>query len=422
MSQNRNPLPKADRNSELQARSIAKFQEALPVNLFVFRDERVNDAGVDGSLEIKIDGDYTNMRAQVQLKSREVKNARQDGVVTLPIETSNFNYLLNGSIGLYVLYVEETDELFYAWATDENRRRIEMNSDWREKDTISIPLQALNQQALNNIHDRIRREISLRREILETLAHAPSNDTVSVSINSKTLESENSIDVEKRLKASGITLVAAGYADIILEKLNLISQSAAREPRFHLIKAYANYSTGRYQLALGEATQAIISNTLQDEDKKFAERLHTACQLNLGVITDEQYFQELEAKAAEDELLRSEIRLQKLINEFRSQPEKNGDILEEISFIKNEIINSNNATNSLKLGARVKYIEAIGFDSIRGIFLEILKSSARRINPLRVSAEEQLLDYKLAFKQFEEWDNETNELIQDSISVGHPIL
>lgn len=422
MSQHRNPLPKADRNSELQARSIAKFQEALPVSLFVFRDERVDDAGVDGSLEIKIDGFYTNMRVQVQLKSREVKEARRDGVVTLPIETSNFNYLLNGSIGLYVLYVEETTELFYAWAIDENRRRIEINSDWREQETITIPLQELNQQALNNIHDRIRRESGLRREILEVLAHAPSNDTVSVSIDSKTLESDNSIKVEKTLRDSGMTLVAAGYANIVLEKFNLISQSSAREPRFKLINAYANYSTGRYQLALGAATEALISDTLQDDDKKFADRLHAACQLNLGVITDEQYVRELEVKAAEDNLLKAEIRLQKLINEFRSQPDRNEEVLNEIIALKNEIITCDKAPNSLKLTSRIKYLEAIGFDSIRGIFLEILKVSARRINPLMVSVEEQLLDYKLAFEQLVKWDKESNEIIQESISVGNPIF
>jgi hypothetical protein len=164
MTDNRNPLPQAVRSSQLQRQSIARFQSVLPVNLFVFRDERVDDAGVDCSLEILIDNQFTNMRTQVQLKSREKRNARQDGIVTLTVETSNFNYLLNGSSGLYVLYIEETNELLYAWATDENQRRIEVNSDWRNQETISIPLQELNEQALRDVYDRIRREAELRRE------------------------------------------------------------------------------------------------------------------------------------------------------------------------------------------------------------------------------------------------------------------
>lgn len=422
MADNHSPLPKADRNSELQARSIAKFQEVLPVNLFVFRDERVDDAGVDGSLEIKIDGYYTNMRAQVQLKSREVKNARQDGVVTLPIETSNFNYLLNGPIGLYVLYIEETHELFYVWATDENRRRFEMNSDWKSQETISIPLQPLNEQALIDIHNRICREAELRREILEALAHSSSDDSISVSINPETLVSTNSIEVEKIIRNSGMTLVAAGYSNIVLEKLKLISQSAVKEPRFNLITAYANYSTGRYQLALGAATEAIISNGLQNEDRKFAERLHTACQLNLGVITEDEYFNESEAKADGDELVYAEIRLQKLIDQFRSQSEPDEEILDEISSLKSKIVDSDKAPDSFKLGARVKYLEAIGLNSVQGVFIEILKASARKINPVIVSIKEQLLDYQIALEQLDRWDKETSKLIEDSVSLGHPIF
>jgi len=33
--------------------------------MFLFRDERVDDKGVDGSLELKIEDRYTNLRSQV---------------------------------------------------------------------------------------------------------------------------------------------------------------------------------------------------------------------------------------------------------------------------------------------------------------------------------------------------------------------
>jgi Domain of unknown function (DUF4365) len=226
MTEQKNPLPKADLNSQLQRKSIARFQAFLPVDRFVFRDERVDDAGVDGSLEILIDGNYTNMRAQVQLKGQHLKKARQDGVITLPIETSNFNYLLNGSLGLYILYIEETNELFYEWAEEENRRRIEKDSEWENQDNISIPLQSLNISALDNIYDRISRKARLYRDISDSLARAPSNDKISVSINPETLESENSVEIEKILSSAGITLVATGYANIVIEKIKLVTTQA----------------------------------------------------------------------------------------------------------------------------------------------------------------------------------------------------
>ena len=64
--------PHSDRNAELQEYSLRAVANALPPEKFVFREERkINDAGVDGTIEIKILGDPTGMRAYVQVKSSE---------------------------------------------------------------------------------------------------------------------------------------------------------------------------------------------------------------------------------------------------------------------------------------------------------------------------------------------------------------
>jgi len=423
MTNTRNPLPKADLNSQSQRKSIVSFQNVLPVDLFVFRDERVDDAGVDGSLETLIDGHYTNMRAQIQLKSRQEKNAKQDGSVMLPIETSNFNYLLNGSLGLYVLYVEETDELFYAWADDENHRRIEIKSDWKNNETISIPLQELTQTALITIYDKIRKRAKLHRETSEALAHAPSNDNISISINPETLESENSVEIEEILSSTGMTLVSAGYSNRVLKKLSLVSQKAIIEPRFRLINAYAHYATGRYQIASGLVVEAIISGGLMEEDRKFAERLHLGCKRNLGEITEDQYYQEAEAKASEDEILSAETRLQHLVVKFRSQITRDEMILSEIQDLKNKIITSDKAPNSTKLGVRVRYLEVMGFDLVRRISSEIFMArTRRRVNYISVPLNSQVSDLKTSFRKSEEWNEEATSLVRDAIKVNHPIF
>ena len=423
MNDNRNPLPKADNNSQLQRKSIISFQKILPVEMFVFRDERADDAGVDGSLEILIDGFSTNMRAQVQLKSSHHKKARLDGIVTSPsIDISNFNYLLNGVLGLYVFYVEDIDKLFYEWATDENHRLSMIDSDWRSQGTISIPLKELNEAAIQEIYARIKREAVLHREILEALAHTPTNDNISVSINPYTLESENSVEIEKILSSNGMTLVAAGYSNSVLEKLNLISPKASAEARFKLINAYANYSTGRYQLALGLVAEAMISNGLKEEDQRFAEGIYLACQENLGIITSDQYFQEIEAKATGDEILHMEVVLQRLTNKFRSQIDRDEKALQEIQELKTKIVSSEKSSNNSKLGARVKYLEVMGFDAVREIFLEKLKTGARKESLVLISLIDQISDLKTAFNRFEEWNKEADALIQDAIKVNHPIF
>ena len=423
MNDSRNSLPKADSNSQLQRKSFSSFQKILPVHQFVFRDERTDDSGVDGSLEILIDGFSTNMRAQVQLKSSHHKKARLDGIVTSPsIDISNFNYLLNGVLGLYVFYVEDVNKLFYEWATDEHRRLSMIDSDRSSQRTISIPLKELNEAAIQEIYERIKREAELRREILEALAHAPTNDNISVSINPSTLESENSVEIEKILSSAGMTLVAAGYSNSVLEKLNLISPKASADSRFKLISAYANYSTGRYQLALGLVSDAMISNSLKEEDQQFAERIHLACQENLGIITSDQYFQEIETKATGDEILHMEVVLQRLTNKFRSQIDRDEEALQEIQELKSKIVSSEKSSDNSKLGARVKYLEVIGFDAVREIFLEILKAGARKESSVLISLIDQISDLKTAFNRFEEWNKEADALIQDAIKVNHPIF
>jgi Domain of unknown function (DUF4365) len=421
MTEQKNPLPKADLNSQLQRKSIARFQAFLPVDRFVFRDERVDDAGVDGSLEILIDGNYTNMRAQVQLKSQHLKKARQDGVITLPIETSNFNYLLNGSLGLYILYIEETNELFYEWAEEENRRRIEKDSEWENQDNISIPLQSLNISALDNIYDRISRKARLYRDISDSLARAPSNDKISVSINPETLESENSVEIEKILSSAGITLVATGYANIVIEKIKLISQKASTEARFRLINAYAHYSTGRFSIALGFVGEAIISSDLEAEDMNFAERLHLLCKLSLGLINYDEYFREADARVSRDVLLSAVAKFQKLADEFKLQKFGHKKTLAEIEKLKNLIITSNRSSCSLSLSTKVRYLEVVAYDSIREVFAVIFQPGIVR-DSYTIALDAQPYNLETILQKLTNWSQEADNLIQDSISVNHPII
>src|SRR5262245_48529639 len=101
MSHDLGPLPKGDRQDTLQQLSIKAFRNLLPEDQFLFRDERVDDKGVDGALEVKVDGCFTNCRAQVQLKSTDADPAKKgdfnsDGSYSLSIDKANLNYLLNG--------------------------------------------------------------------------------------------------------------------------------------------------------------------------------------------------------------------------------------------------------------------------------------------------------------------------------------
>ena len=54
---------------------------------FVFRDERNEDFGVDGSIELNIGGQMTNFRTQIQVKSASMVVPNSKGYVAYQIES-----------------------------------------------------------------------------------------------------------------------------------------------------------------------------------------------------------------------------------------------------------------------------------------------------------------------------------------------
>jgi Domain of unknown function (DUF4365) len=140
MSENLGPLPKADRQHTLQKQSLKAFQNLLPEEKFLFRDEHTDDKGVDGALEVQQNNVFTNCRAQVQLKSTDdgPDKFNKDGSYSLSVDTSNLNYLLNGPSPLYVLWFAKTGEIRFAWAHDEWQRLDKVNPDWQNQGTFTI--------------------------------------------------------------------------------------------------------------------------------------------------------------------------------------------------------------------------------------------------------------------------------------------
>ena len=137
------PLPISDRQSELERLSLIALNTALPNDKFKVRDERTDDAGVDVSLELLIDGRSTNLRAQVQLKATDHPKINADASISHSVNTSNLNYLLNGSNPLYVLFVAPSKQLYFAWARDEAARLDKQNSKWMQQSTITLRFDAL---------------------------------------------------------------------------------------------------------------------------------------------------------------------------------------------------------------------------------------------------------------------------------------
>jgi hypothetical protein len=164
------PLPTVDAGSILQEQSIQAFRAALPLSEYLFRDERTDDYGVDGALEIRSDGKATNIRAQVQLKGRSNTQPNADGAIPVQVATSNLNYLLNGICPLYVLYRPETNELRFAFGREEWARIESANPAWKNQASVTIYFKhVLTAEALGNLRQTVVQEAEVQRSISERL-------------------------------------------------------------------------------------------------------------------------------------------------------------------------------------------------------------------------------------------------------------
>ena len=290
------PLPTHDRYAQNEESSIRALRNALSVDKFVFRDERINDAGVDGSIELLSDSMSTNLRAQVQLKGADTDKPNKDGSISYSVKVSNLNYLLNGQSPLYVLFIVPRQELRYVWAHDERKRIEEANTDWLTQQDVTLHfVNVLNAASLDNIYERILREARFQRSVHETLSRFVPTDQVVIGVTPSTLQHTDPAQLKNILEKGGVALIASGYAIDVVESLSLLNTSVVNQAYFLLLRSYAEYTLARYDDALGVAKRAMLSRTnLSDDNQQFLDLLKSSCELQTGRITLEEYEQRKE--------------------------------------------------------------------------------------------------------------------------------
>lgn len=294
-------LPKVDENSEIQTNSLKALNSLLPSKEFCLRDERVEDYGVDVSLEVLENGLATNFRTQIQLKGTRSIKPEADGSYRLQIKTSNLNYLLNNPISIYVLYIEPENEFRFVWARNEFQRLTETNPKWREQKTIELHFHdILDLASLNEVRDQIIKHSSLNRELNETLVLAQSN--VLVEINPETFEITDKKVILNLVANYGINLINEGYSKEILEKISVLENEDRETSTVKTVKAYAEYYSGRYHTAKEIVTFLEAGEQeISEDDQQIVEWLRSACDYRLGNISSEELTNNLREIAESDD-------------------------------------------------------------------------------------------------------------------------
>lgn len=288
------PLPQADPQSQLAREAIDVLRSALPKKQFLFRAERHDDYGVDGTLEILVHDKATNLRAHVQVRARSGTKCGVDGSVSLQVKTTNLNYLLNGPAPLYVLYRPEQKELRYAFARDEFRRIEAQNPEWRTQQTVVIQMKnILREPDLREIHERIIAESKFNRSLHDTITQAvPGKIAIQVDVSTLSiLTAEQSFEF---LLQYGAQLTAVGFANKVIEAARILRDDHRKHGRIQLALGYAFYSRGDYLKADGYLADAALAvSDLDEENRAFLYFLIDACDYFTGRVTRDQFIKKM---------------------------------------------------------------------------------------------------------------------------------
>ena len=421
------PLPQSDENARLQRESIKALNTLLRgLDDLIFRDERIEDYGVDGSLELKIAGRMTNFRAQVQMKGSGHVKTTLAGYIPLEVATSNLNYLLNGSCPIYVLWDAQKDEFWYVWAQEENRRLASEIGSWKHQAQITLEFhKRLTRKTLPSIVQRVLQEGRQHRAIRDSLAKATEGEQVVVRIDAESLQITDEAMAASTLLASGTAIVAAGYPRQVLELMRLVQPSIRGLARMQLTAGYAEYTLANYWEAIGCIRKAMARGAeLSDRDKVFLQNLGDASELHLGLIDSAAYERRMNERAAsltglgalearQDVLYRQCVRSTDLT--------QRSELAKELRVVTESIINEPEAPPSIKLNATLLllYVEGVeanlaanrtGFAAeIRG---KLFPGDREGVSKTVQKAREHEL----------KWEAQASEALKEAYNLNHPIL
>ena len=420
------PLPEGDRQDTLQQLSLSALRNRLPEDKFLFRREPEEDKGIDGTLEAKVKGRFTNCRANAQLKSTDHPKRNLDGSVSYSIETSNLNYLLNGPCPIYFLWLDPSHEMRYAWAWDEWRRLDVETPGWRDQGTFTVRFRkVLDTLAVEAIFERILTEARFRRQIHEKVAQSSLAERVVVSINPQTLVSDDPQELFGWITANGMTIVSSGYGSLVMEWLNVLNSTQRRDARVQLVAAYAQGSLGRYHAALGNLAEARTGlGSLSASDQRSLNYLQGVCCYQTGGMEQVEYLrrEHLMAErltgtpAAEHRL--EVLRLERL-NETDGRIR--AELLARMRETSRDIEAAPDATLAVKIRSRVDMMYAegddlVGWFSKGAIQVQTWKNMGL---PAHEADRQTARDVAAAWQR---WDDKARTIIQEAESEKHPLL
>jgi len=361
------------------------------------------------------------------MKGTDADTLNADGSFSLPVQTSNLNYLLNGPCPLYILWIAPRDELRYVYARDEARRLYSENPDWMSQQTVTLRFtRIISPPEWDNIFNLTLREGQLHRHTHDILARSTTSEKVIVGIDSGSLVISDPEQLYAMLRTSGMAIVGAGYASYVLNQSRLLSAARIAEPRLQLVLAYANVSLGEYFTAKGHLAKAQPrKDDLSQIDQYFLQGLQLACDYQLGRIDATALIaaqQQLETQAPPE--LALQFRLDRLRFQHLQERDhkRRADLLREIEGVTRQIETDGSAPTSIKLQARLLRLFAQAMDANFNYVHGITRLLMRRDMRLKTATPSALTMLHQLRQADDRITQEMEALVQAVVREGHPLL
>jgi hypothetical protein len=366
-------LPKVNPNEELEDISNNRFVPLFNVKDFEIRKEPGRDKGIDFRVEIKKNGVYTGFKFFVQLKATEKIERKADNSISISIDTSNINYLLNSGLpAYYCLYFKPDDIFLYENVNEFVKKISESHTDWQKQESHTLRLtDPLNEKVLRGIYNSAYDRGLCLRKLNQQLAESSSLVSEKMVVDAK-LDVVSDSGIRKHIEAIGLKIINEARSIDVIKIHERGSQQIATTAKYNMVVGIAYYYTGELIKSLNFIKSAMkLKTALTPELLEHLQLFDITVRFALGMILKDEYESRLSTLASSDHI-RYYVLIQKEKELYLRNADADVDKRYE-GFFKamEDILNAPDANENIKLLVKCELIlydgSKINMDFARGI-------------------------------------------------------
>lgn len=301
-------LPKSNPPEDHETISKRVLYDLLPPDKFEIQKEDKKDRGIDVHVELKIptgerSSVHSNFRFIIQLKTYNGSKNKKDQL-TISIDSSNINYLLNDAMpAYYILYHVKDKQLYYVRLDDlvKNIRQSGKNINDQKTHTIHF-----ENHLTNEIIDQFYTETLSKGKFLRSLKEE-SLKMGELSVSKGLIVSENyavitSDDIIEYIENHGPYLSNHGKWKELLDIHGKLPNKILTTSNYDLFVGISMYYTGEIYNSVTYFKKAIRKGGLNLERLDYARYFLSLSRYSLGIIDQREHENNLNEILTSEEL------------------------------------------------------------------------------------------------------------------------